>query len=102
MSFLLPRPAFMALPALLALAVAGCSTTPQQRAAQKQAEAENMMQVYGPACSRLGYAVNSDAWRNCIVSLSTKDDLLRYGPSSGYYPGWGPYWHGGGYWGPYW
>jgi hypothetical protein len=102
MPFLSPRLLSLALPGLLALAGAACSTTPQERAAQKQAEAQNMMTVYGPACSRLGYALNSDAWRNCIVSLSTKDDLQRYGPGPGYYPGWGPYWHGGGYWGPYW
>jgi len=57
----------------------------------------------GPACARLGYAPDSDPWRNCIVNLSTKDDLQRYGPSPGYYAGWGPgYWRGGGYWGPYW
>jgi hypothetical protein len=101
MSFLSPRLLSLALPGLLALATAACAT-PQERAAQKRAEAEYMINVYGPACSRLGYALNSDAWRNCIVSLSTKDDLLRYGPSPGYYPGWGPSWHGGGYWGPYW
>jgi hypothetical protein len=83
------------------LAAAACST-PQETAAQKEAQVANMMAMYGPACSRLGYAVNSDPWRNCIVNLSTKDDLQRYGPSPGYYPGWGPYWHGGGYWGPYW
>ena len=87
----------------LALATAACST-PQERAAQKQAEMANMMAVYGPACVRLGYAADSDPWRSCILSLSTKDDLLRYGTSPGYYSGWGPgYWHGGGgYWGPYW
>jgi hypothetical protein len=88
--------------ALLCVALAACST-PQERAAQKQAEMENMMAVYGPACVRLGYAVNSDPWRNCILSLSTKDDLVRYGQWPGYYPGWGPgYWRGSGYWGPYW
>jgi hypothetical protein len=98
MSFLSTR-----LPCLLcvAIATAACST-PQERAAQKEAEAASMIYMYGPACSRLGYALNSDPWRNCIVNLSTKDDLMRYGPSPGYYPGWGPNWHGGGYWGPYW
>lgn len=86
----------------LAIAASGC-TTPQERAAQKQAEAANMITVYGPACARLGYAPDSDPWRNCIVNLSTKDDLQRYGPYPGYYAGWGPgYWRGGGFWGPYW
>jgi hypothetical protein len=103
MSFLslrLPSPAAaVAGPLLcLALATAACST-PQERAAQKQAEMANLMQIYGPACSRLGYALESDPWRNCILSLSTKDEMQRYGPD----PGWGPgYWGGGGYWGRRW
>jgi hypothetical protein len=81
---------------LAALLLVAC-TTPQQRAAQKQAEMEQMMVVYGPACARLGYAPNSDQWRSCILNLSTKDQL-NYGPYP-YYP-WG-YSHGGS-WGPYW
>jgi hypothetical protein len=81
---------------LAALLLAAC-TTPQQRAVQKQAEMEQMMIVYGPACARLGYAPDSDQWRSCILNLSTKDQLY-YGPYP-YYP-WG-YSHGGS-WGPYW
>ena len=99
MSFLslrLPSPAAAVASKLLCLALAttACST-PQERAAQKQAEMASLMQIYGPACSRLGYAVDSDPWRSCILSLSTKDDLQRYGPG----PGWGPGYWGGGYWG---
>ncbi|WP_082439499.1 MULTISPECIES: hypothetical protein [unclassified Massilia] len=100
MSFLslrLPSPAATGALLLLSLAASACST-PQERAAQKQAEMANMMTIYGPACSRLGYAVDSDQWRNCILSLSAKDELVRYGSSPGYYPG---YWRGG-YWGHYW
>jgi hypothetical protein len=83
------------LPALL---LAACAT-PQERAMQKQAEMEQMMALYGPACARLGYAVHSDQWRSCILNLSTKDEVRYSSPA--YYPGWGPgYWHGG-YWGPY-
>lgn len=86
-------PLLVALPALV---LTGCAT-PQERAAQKQAEAEQMMAIYGPACSRLGYATGSDPWRNCIVNLSTKDEVQRYGPygPGGYYPG---RWRGG-FWG---
>ena len=78
----------------IACVLAACST-PQERAAHKQAEVEQMMVIYGPACQRLGYTPNTDPWRSCILSLSAKDDLQRYGPSPGYYPG---YWRGG-YWG---
>ena len=84
--------------ACLATSLAGCMT-PQQRAAQAQAEASEMMTIYGPACSRLGYVEQSDAWRNCVIALSTKYDLQHYGPPAGYYgPG---YWRDG-WWGPYW
>jgi hypothetical protein len=50
------------------LALAAC-TTPQERAAQAQADVERMMAIYGPACVRLGYAAQSDAWRSCVLSL---------------------------------
>lgn len=80
------------------LLLSGCST-PQERAVHKQAEVEQMMVVYGPACSRLGYTANSDPWRHCIIQLSTRDDLQRYGAYPGYYSVWGPEpWHGG-WWG---
>ena len=81
------------------LLLAACAT-PQEQAARAQAQVEQMMAVYGPACSRLGYARGSDAWRGCVLQLSMKDDLQRYGFDG---PGpYGPYWGPGG-WGPgYW
>lgn len=96
------RPLTMRVPvrwcACLTVLLSGCAT-PEQRAAQAQADVAQMMALYGPACSRLGYAAQSDPWRNCVLNLGTKYDLQRYGP--GYY-GWGPgYWRGG--WrDPYW
>ena len=36
-----------------------------------------MMFVYGPACARLGYASNSDQWRNCVLQLSAKEEAAR-------------------------
>jgi hypothetical protein len=88
------------------LLLAGCST-PQERAARRQAEVEveveQMMVEYGPACGRLGYAPNTDPWRACILQLNARDDLQRYQMSPGYYGGWGPgYWNGGGWWRPIW
>lgn len=84
-----------------ALLLAGC-TTPEQKAANMQAEVNRMMQIYGPACSKLGYAANSDQWRDCVLQLSVKDEVQRYG-----YPVYGlgygrSRWSMGGYWGPYW
>ncbi|HZV65625.1 MAG TPA: hypothetical protein VFG03_12040 [Telluria sp.] len=82
--------------------LAGC-TTPQERAARMQAEVDQMVATFGPACSRLGYAENSDPWRNCVLQMSVKDDVQRYGYYPGYYGGMGfSHWHAGGRWGPYW
>ena len=82
-----------------ALLLAGC-TTPEPRAARMQAEMNEMMMVYGPACSRLGYSAHSDQWRNCVLQLSAKDQAERHSHphwSVGYGRGrwsgmWGPYW----------
>jgi hypothetical protein len=84
-----------------ALVLAGCAT-PEQQAAEKRAEVTRMMQIYGPACDRLGYAANSDQWRSCVLQLATRDDIDRYGHPHFY----GSYgrsrWAMGGAWGPYW
>ena len=67
--------------ASIALLLAGC-TTPEQKAANMQAEMNEMMVVYGPACSRLGYAANSDQWRDCVLQLSAKEEAQRGGHPS--------------------
>jgi hypothetical protein len=86
----------------VALLLAAC-TTPQEHAARVQAEMEQNIAVYGPACARLGYPPNSDQWRSCVLQLSTKEDLERYGNYPSYYGGFGAgHWRGGGFWGPYW
>jgi len=86
---------------LVAMTLLGGCSTPQQRAARAQADVEQMMAEYGPACARLGYTVQSDPWRRCVLDLGFRDEMQRYGP---YGPGdgWGPggYWRGG--WGRYW
>jgi hypothetical protein len=85
------------------LALPGCAT-PEQRAAQARAEIEQMMVVYGPACTRLGYAPQSDPWRSCILHLSAKEDAERYGPYPSYPHYYADYGLGrwpGGWWGPY-
>lgn len=84
------------------LLLTACST-PQERAARMQAEMDRIIVEYGPACVRLGYAPNTDPWRNCMLQLSTTDDILRYGYPSRVYGGYGrSHWGGGGLWGPYW
>ena len=87
--------------AMGALLLAACST-PEQKAVKMQAEVEQMMRIYGPACSRLGYPDQSDQWRNCVMQLSAKEDAQRYGYPN-YHVGFGRrHWSLGGVWGPYW
>lgn len=81
------------------LCLSGC-TTPQERAMQQQADMDRIIIEFGPACARLGYSPNSDLWRNCVIQLSTKDEITRYGGTY-LYGGWGgrSHWGGGGWWG---
>ena len=59
---------------LLLLLVAGCATQ-AERAAQVQREVEQMIQLYGPGCEKLGYKSDSDPWRECVLRLATNDRL---------------------------
>jgi hypothetical protein len=56
--------------------LSGCST-PAQDAANAQQEVDRMMVVYGPACEKLGYASNSDPWRNCVMQFSYRNEATR-------------------------
>lgn len=56
--------------------LAGCSTlTPAERSAQMEKEVDEMIQVYGPACEKLGAVANSDAWRACLLKLNDSKTL---------------------------
>jgi hypothetical protein len=69
----------VAVPAALAALtlLAGCAT-PAQRAVQMQAEVDEMIVVYGPACEKLGYQGNTDPWRSCILGLNEQKTRERY------------------------
>ena len=58
---------------LLLAALAGCMTQAERIAAEK-AEIDEMIRIYGPACEKLGYAGDSDPWRDCILRLRAHDD----------------------------
>lgn len=73
-----------------ALCLLGCST-PQERAIRQQADMDSIIIEFGPACERLGYTVNSDLWRNCVIQLSTRNDIVRYG-NTYLYGGWNGGW----------
>ena len=60
-----------ALAVLAILALPGCaSLTPAERAARMQQEGDEMIQVYGQACEKLGYNTDMDPWRECILKLN--------------------------------
>ncbi len=59
------------LTAASALCLLGCAT-PEERAMKQQAEMESLMAEYGPACSQLGYAMNSDPWRDCVLQQAQR------------------------------
>jgi hypothetical protein len=82
------------LPLTLAALLLGACSTPQERAAYQARQADEMIVEYGPACQRLGYTVNTDQWRACVMHLSAKDEMRTY-LSYPYYYGDGPgYWRG--------
>jgi hypothetical protein len=58
--------------AIVGTLVAGCAT-PSQQAAQAERDVDMMIQIYGPACQKLGFPRDTDGWRNCLIGLSQKD-----------------------------
>lgn len=59
------------------VAVVGACATPAERAARAEREVDEMIVVFGPACEKLGYGHESDAWRDCVLRLGARDSLER-------------------------
>lgn len=69
----------MILMASLSALLVGCvSLTPAERSVQMQQEVDEMIQVYGPACEKLGYRADTDLWRECILKLNTRSRMERF------------------------
>lgn len=72
-----PRTLIVALAAVCSAAlVAGCATQ-AERAAAAEHEVDDMIKVYGPACEKLGYAKDTDKWRDCVLRLADRDSAER-------------------------
>lgn len=57
----------------------GCATsTPAERSARMQKEVDEMIQVYGPSCEKLGFKADTDPWRDCILKLNVGKALENY------------------------
>lgn len=83
------------LSAAIACCLLGCST-PEQRAVQQQAEMGRMMAEFGPACAQLGYAPESDPWRQCVLQRATASDYQGGGVSTSIFGSWGRWGRGSG------
>lgn len=64
--------------ALTVLCFAAACASQEERAAAVSRDVEDMMRVYGPGCERLGYKPDSDAWRDCVLRLATKDQIEQH------------------------
>lgn len=73
----------------------GCST-PQQQALEQQAEMDRMTAEYGPACTKLGYASDTDPWRDCVLQLATNNEGKRGGVSTSIFGSFGSWGRGSG------
>ncbi|MEK9826185.1 MAG: hypothetical protein VW548_00600 [Methylotenera sp.] len=75
--------------AMSLLVLAGCASNPAAEQARATQQMEYKIQVYGPACEKLGFAKDTDKWRECI-QREYEQSLMRLrnvNPP----PYWGPY-----------
>lgn len=63
---------------------------------KQQAEMDRIMAEYGPACTQLGYAPNSDPWRNCVMQMAERDGRGRGGVSTSIFGSFGSWGRGSG------
>lgn len=61
---------------LVAALVGGCATQ-GERAAAAQREVDDMVKVYGPACEKLSFKADTDAWPNCVLGLADRESDER-------------------------
>ncbi len=59
------------------LLIAGCASNPQEEQRKASKLMEYKMQVYGPACEKLGFAKETDSWRDCVQREYEQTLILR-------------------------
>ena len=78
---------------LIAILLAGlcaCAPlTPEERAALMERQVDAMIRSYAPACEKLGYKADTDAWRNCILRLDSTANIQFQGRRSTMTSCWG-------------
>lgn len=75
--------------ALLTL-LAGCATDPASQQKYALQQMEYKLQVYGPACEKLGFEKDTDGWRTCI-QREHEQSILRQQSLRNYNNYWHPY-----------
>lgn len=69
--------------------LAGCASNPAEEQRKATELMEYKIQVYGPACERLGFEKDTNAWRECIQREYEQTIIPQVHPNS--YPYWSPY-----------
>jgi hypothetical protein len=85
------------LAAVLALLLASCATTPEERRANAEREAARLKENYGQTCERLGYQAETDKWRDCLLEMESQrliQQQMMMDRMNWYYPGfYSPYYY---------
>jgi hypothetical protein len=80
-----------AITVLASLAVlSACASNPAAEQARATQQMDYKMQVYGPACEKLGFAKDTDKWRECI-QREYEQSIMRVQQFNQPYPYWSPY-----------
>ena len=61
----------------IVLLFAGCATNPQAEQQKASQLMEYKIQVYGPACEKLGFTKDTDPWRECIQREYEQTLIMR-------------------------
>lgn len=69
--------------------LAGCASNPLAEQNQATKLMEYKIQVYGPACEKLGFERDTDAWRGCIQKEYEQTIIRRQHQWN--QPYWSPY-----------
>lgn len=69
--------------------LAGCASNPLAEQSQATKLMEYKIQVYGPACEKLGFEQDTDSWRECIQKEYEQTIIRRQYQWD--YPYWNPY-----------
>jgi hypothetical protein len=75
----------------LILSIVGCTSNPVAEQNQATKLMEYKIQVYGPACEKLGFEHDTDSWRECIQKEYEQTIIRRQYQWD--YPYWNPYYN---------